>query len=278
MLAVLGTTNWDVFFTSEALPPEGGNCLVERQFDAPGGGPSNTAAWLAAQDAEVVFATGLSEEPESERYRRACAELGLELHEVRVPRLSRAYIVLPPSRERTIFYTAPEPWPAAALPGVHQLLAGSDWLWTDLADGELEALYESFPASRGIGRGRLEGEAAAGRTWSLAVGSLDEDSLPAAELLDAVGLQHCVMTAGALGGMYWERGERGGEWQHYQATSAGALADTTGAGDAFLAGLLLGLSRGEPLPEAVKHGSAVAAAAVSQHGGWPLVRHEAGVV
>src|SRR4051812_3139547 len=108
--------------------------MVAPQFEAPGGGASNTAAWLAAQGADVVFATGLSDEPESHLYRDACAALGLELHQVAVERLSRAYIVLPPSRERTIFYTAPEPWPPSAMSGLEKLLARSAWLWTDVGD------------------------------------------------------------------------------------------------------------------------------------------------
>jgi ribokinase len=45
--------------------------------------------------------------------------------------------------------------------------------------------------------------------------------------------------------------------------------DSTAAGDAFNAGLAVGLSRGRPLPEAVRYGSAVAALAVTRPGAQP---------
>lgn len=62
------------------------------------------------------------------------------------------------------------------------------------------------------------------------------------------------------------------------ATPPGPVVDTTGAGDAFLAGLIVGLARGLPAAEAGGLGAAAAACCVTQAGATAGLRDLAGTL
>jgi 1-phosphofructokinase family hexose kinase len=85
-------------------------------------------------------------------------------------------------------------------------------------------------------------------------------ALAAADGLLRVGAHAAVVTAGGAGVAYAQRGRRGGcRWADAPAV---IVASPVGAGDAFSAGLGLGLQRGDSLAEAVGFAVAVAAAHV----------------
>ena len=79
------------------------------------------------------------------------------------------------------------------------------------------------------------------------------------ERIAAVGCRAMVITMGEQGAVYYERD-----------TGIGGIApaiptktvDSTGAGDAFLSGVVMGLSRGMPLSRAVDAGTALASATI----------------
>lgn len=85
------------------------------------------------------------------------------------------------------------------------------------------------------------------------------DWLPGAA--EKEGLQSVVVTMGEQGAVYYEKG----------ATSAGIcppsptkVVDTTGAGDAFFSGTVMGLVRGAALAEASEYGARLASATISR--------------
>ena len=53
------------------------------------------------------------------------------------------------------------------------------------------------------------------------------------------------------------------------------MADTTGAGDAFVAGLIAGLDRGDPPEQAARLAAAAAGATVGHAGGRPALSPQA---
>jgi ribokinase len=82
----------------------------------------------------------------------------------------------------------------------------------------------------------------------------------AAGALIARGVRAVIVEAGRGNLLVWEAGE---EWiPELEVTRV----DTTGAGDAFAAGLAVALAEGQRLPDAVRFGSGVAALATTALG------------
>jgi len=100
-------------------------------------------------------------------------------------------------------------------------------------------------------------ESEAGRLFNadLAAHSPDEMLLVLRENFASVGCGSMVITMGAKGAVYI--GGRSGEVGH-AAPIPTKLVDSTGAGDAFLSGTVVGLSAGMPLSEAVNVGTLLA--------------------
>lgn len=74
-----------------------------------------------------------------------------------------------------------------------------------------------------------------------------------------VGCRSMVITMGSRGAVYYEQDKRTGGVVNAIPTEP---VDTTGAGDAFLSGTVMGLSRGLPLSRAVEAGTALAHATI----------------
>jgi adenosine kinase len=81
-----------------------------------------------------------------------------------------------------------------------------------------------------------------------------------AELLAMV--QHLIVTLGEKG----SRVQTGGVTEHVPAVPPRAVADPTGAGDAYRAGLLKGLSLNLSVPEAARIGATAASFCVETRG------------
>lgn len=97
------------------------------------------------------------------------------------------------------------------------------------------------------------------------VNTSDEARLAAQELLN-LGVSHVVLTLGSRGALVLN-GSTGqfSEVAPYPVT----VVDTTAAGDAFVAGLAVGLDEGKPLVEAAQFANAVGALAVTKQGAQP---------
>jgi ribokinase len=87
----------------------------------------------------------------------------------------------------------------------------------------------------------------------------------AAEQLLLRGTRNVVVTLGAKGALV----KNAEITEHVRSYNAGTTVDTTGAGDAFNAGLAVGLSEGMDLVSAVRFGCAVAGISVTRPGTAP---------
>lgn len=87
----------------------------------------------------------------------------------------------------------------------------------------------------------------------------------AADALLARGVGAVVVTLGANGALYRDRARS----VHVPVISAGAVVETTGAGDAFNGGFAVALSEGRDVVEAVRFGCATAGISVTRPGTAP---------
>ena len=104
-------------------------------------------------------------------------------------------------------------------------------------------------------------EIEAGRMFGLDLSKTAPDDMLALlkEKIAAVGCRAMVITMGEQGAVYYERDTGIGGITPAIPTK---LVDSTGAGDAFLSGVVMGLSRGLPLLRAVDAGTALASATI----------------
>ncbi len=104
-------------------------------------------------------------------------------------------------------------------------------------------------------------EIEAGRMFGLDLSKTAPDDMLALlkEKIAAVGCRAMVITMGEQGSVYYERDTGIGGIAPAIPTK---LVDSTGAGDAFLSGVVMGLSRGLPLSRAVDAGTALASATI----------------
>jgi ribokinase len=96
------------------------------------------------------------------------------------------------------------------------------------------------------------------------VTSLAEAEL-AADALLARGVRNAVITLGAQGVLVKNATVR----QHVPACDAGAVVETTGAGDAFNGGFAVALAENKDIVQAAHFGCAVAGISVTRHGTAP---------
>src|SRR5699024_3224446 len=78
------------------------------------------------------------------------------------------------------------------------------------------------------------------------------------------GIASVVLTLGAQGSLVADA-----DGQHRIPAAPVTAVDTTGAGDAFIGALAVGLARGESLPLAARFASRVGAFAATGHGAQP---------
>jgi ribokinase len=107
-------------------------------------------------------------------------------------------------------------------------------------------------------------ESEAAMLTGLSVNSV-ADAERAADVLLRRGARNVVVTLGANGALV----KNSKITEHVRAYYAGPTVETTGAGDAFNAGLAVGLSEGMDLVSAVRFGCAVAGVSVTRSGTAP---------
>jgi len=193
--------------------------------------------------------------------------------------------MLTPSGERTIIWAAPadEAQDIGSdvpefTPARETFLAGNSVAWIQVSEAERRSAYwQRLGGLRGLPAWHLAEELSSGRSWELIVGSLDDAALPSLEDLQRLGCRLAVYTQGSKGCLFSYEGQ---DWESAPARAVEQVVDTTGAGDAFLAGLLVGLRQGLPDGEAglarsrtaLSLGAAYGAEAVGEQGGWPTRR------
>jgi ribokinase len=219
-----------------------------------GGSAANVAAWAATLGAPVALVCNVGDD---ERGRAALAELeGVELHARVDPErpTGTCVVLVEPGGERTMLSDpGANDAPLHEIPlGAHLHVAG----YALLRDGPRASALAAIERAR-----------AAGMTISVDPSPMVRPGvIPPVDLL----LPNEREAAGLQGEMAVKLGARGARWGDVQVPAGPVeVVDTTGAGDAFAAGLLTARLNGAGRREALEAGCAAAARAVTRVGGRP---------
>lgn len=277
-IACVGITVLDRIWYLSDLPKEGGKC-VANDYTEVGGGPAATAAVAAAKlGAEVDFIGRVGDDDTGNRLLAELESLGVNTRYTRVfkgARSSQSAVLVDASGERIIAN-----YPSPDLPANADWLQELDFSQWDVVLADVrwhDGAKQAFTLARQQGITTV----------------LDADITPQdiAELVtlsdhaafSAPGLQRLTSLTepeGALkkaqmltnGHVYVTHGKEGCYWLDkgllsHQPGFSIDVVDTTGAGDVFHGALAVGLAQNEPVPEAVRYASAVAALKCTRPGG-----------
>jgi sugar/nucleoside kinase (ribokinase family) len=278
-IVVVGDAGLDVLATAAALPVPGGDARASIGI-RPGGAGANTAAWLAALGASPVLLSRVGTDRAAGHVRDALAAAGVRAVLAADPDAPTCTVVVlvDGTGQRTMLADrgaagrlAPADVDPAALAGARHL--------------HLSGYVLLDESSRAGGLAALAAARAAGLTTSvdpqaaqlLEPGFLDlvrgvDLLLPSAGELAALGGAEVVLgavravavTAGPGGATWLDRAGR----RNVPARSVRPV-DTTGAGDAFDAGLLAAWVGGATPLAALRAGVAAGTRAGTRPGAWP---------
>jgi len=288
-IVVMGSYVADVAFRTEKLPAWGETYMGTEFNLGPGGKGSNQAVAAARAGAKVSFISKLGNDPFGDLARKTYREEGIDttyLLEtasstgaaaiiIDAQRGENAIIVVPGAcfeltpedveqarpliEQASIFVTQLE----LALPTVEfgLKMAHSLGVPTILNPAPACKLPDSiYPYCDYVTPNETEAELLTGvRVASLA------DAESAADVLLAHGARNVVVTLGAKGALV----KNATTTEHVPACDAGAVVETTGAGDAFCGGFAVALSEKRDIVEAARFGCAVAGISVTRRGTAP---------
>ena len=243
-----------------------------------GGNAYNVAAQLAGHDRTAAYFGAVGPDPDGRTIARGLRRAGIDpvglvtmagptaVTTIRVDGGDRVF-------EREEFGVTAEYFPSDA----HlELLASARWVHVGMlprADELRARLAALGRRAAGSGHGPLMSQdcaVASGFTaLDVAFGSVGErgDARGWARSALAAGARTAVVTRGAAGAIAVD----GAEWFEQPAIPAEVI-DTTGAGDAFIAGVISARVEGATMPAALDRAAHWAAAACGHRGGWPLAR------
>lgn len=293
VIAVLGDVNIDLVLDIPRYPREGGEGIATRQLRALGGSATNTASALAALNQDVRLIGSVGDDPPGREALEEIARRGIDTTQVRrasdVP-TALNFVTVSPGGERTMFAyrganvrLAPEALDPDCLDDVSLLhLSGYALLEAPQSDAARRALElavaRRIPVTLDIPGGVIAEIAASVEALlpqiDIVMLGIDdarvlcrgEPGAPdiAASTLLARGVGAVALKFGAGGARFYSHG--GGV-----ATPAFAVeaVDTTGAGDAFAAGCIIGRLAKLPPEEAGLVANALGALATTRHGAVP---------
>ena len=278
-ITVIGSFNMDLVVMADRLPGAGETVVGFDFFQGPGGKGSNQAIAARRLGAEVSFIGAVGTDQFGEDARQLHLDEGIDISGLAQRELPTgvALIVVDRHGENQIAAAAGANGTVDA-----QLveMATETISSSDVLIGQMETSISGFLAAAEVAKaaGRIvilnpaPGGELPDRVWSLIdVVTPNEHELQriagdgrveslAAKLHD-LGKVDVVVTQGAQG-VTWVGSEGS---QRLPATSVDAV-DTTGAGDAFNAGLAVGLSEGQPMEDAIRLALRAGAFAVTRLG------------
>ncbi len=256
-LVVLGDLMVDIV-ARVAGPLARGSDTPARVSVSGGGSAANVAAWAAHLGTPVAFVCRVGDD---DRGRAAVAELrGVDVHAVfdRERPTGTCIVLVEPGGERTML---PDP-------GANDHELGEIPLGDHLHVTGYSLLRDSTRASA---LAAIERARSAGMTVSVDPSSwalIRPDAIPDVDLL--LPNEREAEVLGERGEMAVKLGAGGARWGDVHVPAVPVeVVDTTGAGDAFAAGLLSARLRGAGRREALEAGCAAAAVAVAQVGARP---------
>ena len=285
-VAILGVFVADTAFRAERMPRMGETILGRSFVLGPGGKGSNQAVAAGRLGADVSFISRLGVDAFAEMALETWRAAGVTPAVVRVPEsyTGAAYIFIEDGTGDNAIIIAPGAGATispADLDAHAGLIADAAVFVTQL-EQPLEAAVRGLEIARANGVTTIlnpaparelpdkvlaladyltPNETEAAELSGLPVGSLDE-ARAAAERLRERGVGTVVMTLGARGALLHGHGRSA----VVPAVSAGAVVETTGAGDAFNGGFATALARGLDAAAAVRFGCAVAGISVTRAG------------
>lgn len=285
-IVILGVFVADTAYRADRQPRMGETILGRQFVLGPGGKGSNQSVAAGRLGAEVSFITRLGRDAFAEIARQTWADAGVTPAAIETPEsyTGAAYIFIEEATGNNAIIVCPG---AARLISPNDIDAQADLIRragvfvTQLeqpVDAALRALQiareagvttilnpapaaalpaEVYPLCDYVTPNESEAEGLTG----LAVVSLDDARRAADSLLER-GVGTAIVTLGDKGALL--HGKKVSE--HVPAIDAGAVVETTGAGDAFNGGLAVALSRGMAPPQAVRFANAVAGISVTRPG------------
>ncbi len=262
-IAAVGLASWDWLLTVKKYPAAGGYAVVEDVSSQPGGTTANSAVALAKLGATVSFAGMVGDDDHGLSMRGALREAGVNIDWLETrpgERTDSTYIVVSEEpRDRTIF------WP----PGAHIVrgdpldipsIFGHDLVLSDVDDMPLRRFLSdlpahTLPATRLLGTLTYQAEPEHPDRLEVMlrhdaiVGNEREAMLltDTATLDRAISVIQAGMTGANLRAAVISRGPEGAtaftareRWE--LPADRMVVIDTTGAGDAFTAGVAYGMA------------------------------------
>lgn len=288
-IVILGVFVADTAYRAERQPRMG-ETLLGRQFVlGPGGKGSNQSVAAGRLGAEVSFITRLGTDAFADIARQTWQRAGVTPAVIETPEsyTGAAYIFIEEATGNNAIIVCPG---AATLISPDDIEARADLIrragvFVTQLEQPIDAALRALQIAREAGVTTIlnpapaaelpadiyplcdyvtPNESEAEGLTGLKVESVD-DARRAADDLIAHGVGTAIITLGEKGALIHGNGLS----EHVPAVSAGAVVETTGAGDAFNGGLAVALSRGIPPLEAVRFANAVAGISVTRPGTAP---------
>lgn len=261
--AAVGHVEWVEFARVERVPAPGEIVHALERWEDPAGGGAVTAVQLARLARGATFYTALGDDELGHRACGALEALGLRVEVAwRDTAQRRAFVFVDSAGERTITVIGDRLGPSADDPLPWEGLKDADAVY--FTAGDAGAVHAARAARVLVGTARaLEPLAAAGVALDVLVASAND----ASERYEAGMLtsepEVVARTAGAAGGEWERRGERG-RWE--AAPLPGPIADAYGCGDSFAGGVTYGLGFGMTLAETLELGARCGATCLTGRG------------
>lgn len=270
---VVGSVNVDTVITVPQLPAAGETVLAEGAMTSPGGKGANQAVVAAALGARTIFVGSVGDDPDGRRARADLESAGVDVRWLTTTSQAtgRAIVLVGPDGENSI----------AVLPGANGGV-GPEQVATALGSISTAAVVVAsleVPLAAVEEAARIAGE----RGWTFLLNPAPACPLPDRLVtrcdlitpnsteLEALGGPEKILASGARA-VVVTRGSEGAEVfgpgmePVPVPASPAAVVDTTGAGDAFTAGLAVAVARGDGLHQAVQWAVKVAAIATEGPG------------
>jgi len=299
MIVVVGSLNVDLVVEIDRFPNPGETLLGSDTARHRGGKGGNQAVAAARAGAAVRMVGRVGDDPFAEWLRAGLGAEGIDHREVRGvtgATSGMAFISVDRSGQNIIIVS----------PGANGHLRVDDLEAATFHGASLLLLQLEIPLAAALAAARLARAAGARVVLNLAPATLlsreqlqdvdvlvvneSEAALLLASSAEAVAgdpqratealsglVPTVILTLGAAGACWTERGRAGGPHHGRVAGHTVTAVDTTAAGDAFVGALAAALDRGEPLGRAIHHANAAGALAVTRAGAQPSLPYAAAI-